>query len=84
MRQMAEYFPGRRAAAGQSLLYGFSYGVGGVLGAALAAVAWEWRGGEAAFMAGAAVVATAWVLHALRARPANFPPGATSPNARSS
>ena len=70
MRMMAEYFPGRRAAAGQSLLYGFSSGVGGVIGAALAAWMWDVGGGRAAFLAGAAVVALAWVVYALRTRPA--------------
>ncbi|MFN3841718.1 MAG: MFS transporter [Rehaibacterium terrae] len=70
MRLIAEYFPGRRAVAGQGLLYGFSSGVGGVLGAGLAALMWERGGGEWAFLAGAAAVAVAWVIHALRARPA--------------
>jgi PPP family 3-phenylpropionic acid transporter len=68
MRMMSEFFPGKRAAAGQSLLYGFSSGVGGVLGAGMAAVAWEWGGGRAAFLAGAGVTALAWGVYALRAR----------------
>ena len=68
MRQMAAYFPGRRAAAGQGLLYGFSSGVGGVLGAGLAAWMWDIGGGRAAFLAGASVTALAWLLHALRDR----------------
>ncbi len=68
MQQMTEYFPGRRAAAGQSLLYGFSSGVGGVLGAAMAAVLWHYGRGEWAFLGGAAVTAMAWVVHALRRR----------------
>lgn len=66
MRQMSEFFPGKRAAAGQSLLYGFSSGVGGVLGAVLSALMWEWKGGTAAFLAGASVVALAWIVYALR------------------
>ncbi|HEX5755463.1 MAG TPA: MFS transporter, partial [Arenimonas sp.] len=37
MQLMTHYFPGKRQAAGQSLLYGFSSGVGGVLGAGIAA-----------------------------------------------
>lgn len=81
MRLVAEYFPGRRAAAGQSLLYGFSSGVGGVLGAGLAALMWERGGGEWAFLAGSAVVALAWLVYAVRRRPAApatspFAPGA--------
>lgn len=70
MRLITDYFPGRRAVAGQSLLYGFSSGVGGVLGAGLAALMWERVGaGPAAFAAGAVVALLAWVIHAMR-RPA--------------
>lgn len=67
MRMMSEYFPGKRAAAGQSLLYGFSSGVGGVLGAGLAAWMWDLGGGRAAFLAGAVTVAIAWLVYAMRA-----------------
>lgn len=66
MRQMTEFFPGRRAAAGQSLLYGFSSGLGGVLGALLAALMWDLDHGRAAFLASAGVCALAWLLYALR------------------
>ncbi len=62
MRRMSEFFPGKRAAAGQSLLYGFSSGVGGVLGAGMSALMWEWQGGTAAFLAGATVTALAWLV----------------------
>jgi PPP family 3-phenylpropionic acid transporter len=48
IRQMAVSFPGRAAAAGQSLLYRLRSGVGGVLGAVLSSVLWEWGGGGAA------------------------------------
>ena len=68
MRMMSEFFPGKRAAAGQSLLYGFSSGVGGVLGAGMAAVAWDNGGGRAAFLAGAAVTSLAWMVYSLRQR----------------
>jgi MFS transporter, PPP family, 3-phenylpropionic acid transporter len=68
MRRMANFFPGKRAAVGQSLLYAFSQGVGGVLGAGLAAMMWEWRGGTAAFLAGAGVTVIALALHLLRSR----------------
>jgi PPP family 3-phenylpropionic acid transporter len=69
MRLMTDYFPGKRAAAGQSLLYGFSSGVGGVLGAGMAALAWESAGGGTlAFLLGAAVTALAWIVYALRRR----------------
>jgi PPP family 3-phenylpropionic acid transporter len=74
MRMMSGYFPGRRAAAGQSLLYGFSSGVGGVVGAALAAWCWDLGGGRAAFLAAALVTAAAWGVYALRAPdPADAP-----------
>lgn len=67
MRLMADFFPGRRAGAGQSLFFGFSQGVGGVLGAAVAAIAWESPGGGAlAFGLGAAITALAWLLYAAR------------------
>ncbi|MBC7655572.1 MAG: MFS transporter [Frankiaceae bacterium] len=69
MRMMSEFFPGKRAAAGQSLLYGFSSGVGGVLGAGMAAVAWDVDGGRAAFLAGATVTSLALVVYSLRRRP---------------
>jgi PPP family 3-phenylpropionic acid transporter len=68
MRQMAESFPGREGATGQSLLYSISSGAGGVLGALLSSWLWEWRGGSAAFLGGAAVVALAWCVYALRPR----------------
>ena len=70
MRMMTVYFPGRRAAAGQSLLYGFSSGVGGVLGAAVAAVLWRYGRGEWAFLGGAALTALAWIIYSMRKNPA--------------
>jgi PPP family 3-phenylpropionic acid transporter len=68
MREISRFFPGRRAASGQSLFYGFSSGIGGVIGAGLAAVMWERGGGRATFLAGAAVAAVAWVVYSLRER----------------
>jgi PPP family 3-phenylpropionic acid transporter len=69
MRLMTDFFPGPRGAAGQSLFYGFSSGVGGVLGAVMAALAWENGGGALAFFCGAAVTALAWLTYGLRRRP---------------
>jgi PPP family 3-phenylpropionic acid transporter len=69
MQRMAGLFPGREGGAGQGLLYGFSSGLGGVIGALLAAGLWEWRGGGAAFLGGAALTLAAFILH-LAARPA--------------
>jgi PPP family 3-phenylpropionic acid transporter len=68
MQLMAGYFPGRRAVAGQSLLYGFSSGGGGVLGAAVAAVLWHYGRGEWAFLGGSALTALAWIIYMLRGR----------------
>jgi PPP family 3-phenylpropionic acid transporter len=68
MHLMADFFPGRRAASGQSLLYGFSSGVGGVIGAVLAAIAWEQGGGREAFLAGAVAVTVAIALVLLAPR----------------
>jgi PPP family 3-phenylpropionic acid transporter len=73
MRQMAASYPGRDAVAGQSLLYSVSSGVGGVLGALLCSQLWDWRGGEAAFLGAAEVVALAWKVYALRPRAATGP-----------
>lgn len=69
MRRMAELFPQRRdMAAAQGLLYGFSGGIGGVLGAGLAAVAWQRGGGAAAFAAGAAFALLALAVHVFARR----------------
>ena len=68
MQQMTVFFPGRRAAAGQSLLYGFSSGVGGVLGALIAAVLWRYGRGEWAFLGGATLTALAWLIYSMRRR----------------
>lgn len=69
MQLMAEYFPGKRAAAGQSLRYGFSSVLGGVLGAGMSALAWKSAGGgRLAFLLGAGVTAVTWVVYALRRR----------------
>jgi PPP family 3-phenylpropionic acid transporter len=63
MQRMAGLFPGRDGSAGQGLLYGFSSGLGGVLGALVAAGLWEWHGGKAAFLGGALLTTLALALH---------------------
>jgi PPP family 3-phenylpropionic acid transporter len=55
MHSMGGFFPGRLAKAGQSLMYGFSSGIGGVVGAVLASVMWDANKGQAAFLASAAI-----------------------------
>ena len=62
MRRISAFFPGQRAVQGQSLLYGFSSGLGGVIGAALMALMWEQGGGRAAFLTGALVAALALLV----------------------
>jgi PPP family 3-phenylpropionic acid transporter len=49
MQVLSEHFPGRSGVHGQALLYGFSSGLGGVLGALGAGALWEAGGGLAAF-----------------------------------
>ncbi len=69
MQRMTEFFPGRRAGPGQSLLYGFSSGVGGVLGASVAAALWHYGRGEWAFLGGSTITALAWIIHVSRRQP---------------
>ena len=77
MRRMAELFPARHdMVAAQGMLYGISGGIGGVLGAGIAAVACQHGGGRAAFLAGAAATVLALLLHVSAARfakPAHAP-----------
>jgi MFS transporter, PPP family, 3-phenylpropionic acid transporter len=55
MSRMSDYFPGNLGKSGQSLLYGFSSGLGGVIGALLASLMWDLGKGRMAFMASAVV-----------------------------
>lgn len=62
MQLMAEYFPGRAAGHGQGVFYGFSSGVGGVVGALIAGQAWKLGGGALAFeVAGGAALLAAFI-----------------------
>jgi PPP family 3-phenylpropionic acid transporter len=70
MQLISIYVPGRLSTHGQALLYGLGSGVGGVIGALLAGVAWRYGGGEAAFLAGA-VACLAALATALRLRDPN-------------
>ena len=63
MRRMAELFPQRGdMLAAQGLLYGFSGGIGGVMGAGVASVAWQHGGGQWAFIAGALATLAGFAL----------------------
>lgn len=74
MRRMAELFPARRdMASAQGMLSGFSGGIGGVLGAGMAALAWQHGGGTAAFMAGSVCSVAALALHLAAQRYARDP-----------
>lgn len=50
MHVASALFPGRFSAHGQALLYAISSGLGGVIGAGLAGLAWNGGGGLAAFL----------------------------------
>ncbi len=64
MQLLAGYFPGRLNGHGQGLFYGFSSGLGGVLGALIAGQLWPLGNGQVAFLVagGFALVGTliAW------------------------
>lgn len=74
MQFLVVFFPGRMNGHAQGVFYGFSSGVGGVLGALIAGWVWSWRGGSAAFLVAAlsAVLAAVigWVW--LRSRSASL------------
>ncbi|MCB1577253.1 MAG: MFS transporter, partial [Xanthomonadales bacterium] len=75
MQFLVLYFPGRQNGHAQGIFYGFSSGVGGVLGALLSGQAWKLAGGESAFLLAslfsiaATIIAWVWIRprHALRA-----------------
>jgi len=52
MQMLATYFPGRLNGHAQGLFYGFSSGLGGVLGALIAGQLWRIDTGRTAFLAG--------------------------------
>ncbi|WP_102944709.1 MFS transporter [Stenotrophomonas sp. VV52] len=62
MQMLATYFPGRLNGHGQGLLYGFSSGVGGVLGALIAGQLWGIDNGRTAFLVGAGFAAAGALL----------------------
>jgi PPP family 3-phenylpropionic acid transporter len=68
MQLVASYFPGRLSAHGQALLYAVSSGIGGVIGASFAGLAWNFGGGMAAFVL-AAFASAAGLALALRLHP---------------
>ncbi|WP_371281833.1 MFS transporter [Dokdonella sp.] len=67
MQFLVKFFPGRQNGHAQGIFYGFSSGIGGVLGALLSGLVWKVSGGDTAFLlasatsAVAAVVAWVWI-----------------------
>lgn len=68
MQLVAQYFPGRLAGHGQGVLYGFSSGFGGVVGALAAGAAWHHGGGVASFAMAALISLLGAVLLLVRLR----------------
>lgn len=66
MQVMSGLFPGHLAKTGQSLMFGFSSGVGGVIGAGLASVMWDIGKGSYAFLACAGISLMACIMYALK------------------
>ncbi len=62
MQAINQFFPGRSGVHGQGLLYGFSSGLGGVLGALLAGGLWELGDGRASFLGSAAISVVGMLL----------------------
>lgn len=68
MQLLARHFPGRLNGHAQGLFYGFSSGLGGVLGALIAGQLWPYGDGRAAFLAAGGfalagcVIAWIWVV----------------------
>lgn len=75
MQRVSELFPGRLAQHGQSLLYAFSSGLGGVGGTLLAGLIWDQLGAAATFVAASAICglgfALAWPRKTLDRTPAS-------------
>lgn len=69
MQFLVLFFPGRQNGHAQGIYYGFSSGIGGVLGALLSGQAWKAAGGESAFLLGSAAAALAAVIAWIWMRP---------------
>ena len=69
MHLLAQYFPGRMNGHGQGVFYGFSSGIGGVVGALLAGQLWTVGGGRLAFLVGGGVCVVAALMAATMLNP---------------
>lgn len=73
MQLLVRYFPGRNNGHAQGLYYGFSSGVGGVLGALLAGGLWSFDHGRLAFLVAGVAAAAAAVIAWFTLRPQHTP-----------
>ncbi|MEO5625891.1 MAG: MFS transporter [Dokdonella sp.] len=69
MQLLVRYFPGRLNGHAQGIYYGFSSGIGGVLGAWLAGALWSVDHGRLAFLVAGGVAAFAAILAWIALRP---------------
>lgn len=69
MQYLVMFFPGRENGHAQGIYYGFSSGVGGVLGALLSGLIWKIAGGEVAFFLASLVAALAFAVAWIWIRP---------------
>jgi PPP family 3-phenylpropionic acid transporter len=70
MQLLVRFFPGRTNGHGQGVFYGFSSGVGGVIGALLAGALWHHGAGRLSFLVAAACAALACIIAARELKPA--------------
>jgi MFS transporter, PPP family, 3-phenylpropionic acid transporter len=70
MQFLVLFFPGRQNGHAQGVFYGFSSGIGGVIGALLSGQVWKMSGGESAFLLASTVAALAVVVAWIWIRPA--------------
>jgi MFS transporter, PPP family, 3-phenylpropionic acid transporter len=70
MQFLVLFFPGRQNGHAQGVFYGFSSGIGGVIGALLSGQVWKMSGGESAFLLASVVAALATVVAWIWIRPA--------------
>jgi PPP family 3-phenylpropionic acid transporter len=74
MQLLVRFFPGRMNGHAQGLYYGFSSGVGGVLGALLAGWLWKIDNGRLAFLVAGDVAALAAIVAFIALRPRALQP----------
>ncbi|MCL7713619.1 MFS transporter [Stenotrophomonas mori] len=85
MQLLARYFPGNLNGHGQGLFYGFSSGLGGVLGALIAGQLWRFGDGKVAFLVAGgfaltgALIAGYWLPPSRQLQRPARPPAGTAP-----